>query len=400
MILLIVALLLASADGALAASPAGQAEGLYQERCASCHGARRYGGYAPPLIPQTLARKDDAALSQAIRAGLPNTQMGGFGHEVGEEQARSLVDLLREPVGEIRWSAADVAASRSVLPRSAPKLGPEIVRARLILVVERGSGSVSVLDGDSLRELDRFPVGALHGGIKFDRRLRRAYAATRDGTLVEYDLVRGGLAARVKVGVNTRNIAVAPDGSLVAAANQLPAGLVLLDGSLGAPSLVPLPAQPSAVYAVPGRPRFVVGLRGLAQLLLVEYADRSVQRLEVPEPFEDFVFVPGTRQVVASARAGSRLLLYDLESRRVLGALAVEGLPHLFSACFFERHGVPLAAFNHVGVPRLRSCGSCRCSGPASSRAPIPEAPTSGWTPTPRRSSCWTSRASTSWRLR
>ena len=33
-------------------------------------------------------------------------------------------------------------------------------------------GNVAVLDGDTMRELDRFHVGMVHGGPKFDRAYR------------------------------------------------------------------------------------------------------------------------------------------------------------------------------------------------------------------------------------
>jgi hypothetical protein len=46
-------------------------------------------------------------------------------------------------------------------------------------------------------------------------------------------------------------------------------------------------------------------------------------------------------------------VLWDLERGAEVGSLATQGLPHLFSACFFERDGVPHAAFNHMGVARL-----------------------------------------------
>ena len=117
----------------------------------------------------------------------------------------------------------------------------------LILVVERGSGSVSVLDGSNLRELDRFAVGRVHGGIKFDRGFHQALVATRDGTLVDYDLDRGAVRTRVKVGVNTRNIAISGDGKYVAAANQLPQGLVVLDGRLHPLATLPLLAAVVAI---------------------------------------------------------------------------------------------------------------------------------------------------------
>jgi DNA-binding beta-propeller fold protein YncE len=157
----------------------------------------------------------------------------------------------------------------------------------------------------------------------------------------------------VKVGVNTRNIAVSPNGDFIAAANQLPVGLVVLDGHLHPLKVFPLEGQPSAVYYLPGGDRFVLTLRHAPLLYSVQTSDLSVRTVDLPEPFEDFTFVPGKTQLVASSRGGSRLLLYDYANERVLATLPTVGLPHLFSACFFMRDGVLFAAFNHMGVPRL-----------------------------------------------
>ncbi|MCP4039486.1 MAG: cytochrome C oxidase Cbb3, partial [bacterium] len=131
----------------------------YAEHCAECHGVRRYGGYAPPLIPATLSRKQDEVLVRGILEGLPSTQMPAFGEKLDEGQVRAIVELLRESPGDVTWSLADVAASRLEERGGVARLAPEIRRENLVLVVERGSGSVVVLDGDDMRELDRFPVG-------------------------------------------------------------------------------------------------------------------------------------------------------------------------------------------------------------------------------------------------
>jgi mono/diheme cytochrome c family protein len=329
---------------------------LYRERCASCHGERRYGGYAPPLIPETLKRKDDETLVRTVLKGLPNTQMPSFEGQLGETEARALVALLRDPVGEIQWQKSDIAASRVEETGSGRTIAPEVSRDNLVLVVERGSGSVVILDGDSMKELDRFQVGRIHGGIKFDRGLHKALAVTRDGTLVDYDLDHGRVRARVKVGVNTRNVAVSTRGDFIAAANLLPQGVVVLDAALRPLAALPLPGQPSAVYQLPGQDRFMLTLRDQPHLYTLDYPALSLQKVELPEAFEDFVFVPGKPQLVASSRKGSRLLLYDYDQHRILGSLPTEGLPHLFSASFFN-HGPGTgslhAAFNHMGVPRL-----------------------------------------------
>jgi len=339
------------AAGAPALVP--DARGLYAEHCGSCHGARRYGGYGPPLIPQTLERKTDDALAAAIREGLPNTQMAAFGDKLSPDQVRALVALLREPVGEITWSLADVAASREAIASERAAIPAGVDRENLTLVVERGTGSVVVLDGDSLTELDRYPVGLVHGGLKFDRALRQVFAATRDGTVVAYDLVRGAPRTRVKAAINTRNIAVSPDGDFVAAANQLPPGLVVFDGQLRPLAAFDLAGQPSGVYYVPDGGRFVAATRDAPLLTFIDLPGLGVRTRKLPEPFEDFVFVPGRSQLVASSRGGNQLLLYDYAAERVIATLPTQGLPHLFSACFFSRDGALYAAFNHVGSPRL-----------------------------------------------
>jgi hypothetical protein len=204
-----------------------------------------------------------------------------------------------------------------------------------------------------MRELDRYPVGRIHGGIKFDRGLHRALAATRDGTLVDYDLDRGIVRARIKVGVNTRNIAVSPDGNFIAAANQLPQSLVVLDGEMRALAEFSLPGQPSAVFQIPGSQRFLLTLRDLPHLYFVRYPEMKLTQVQLPEPFEDFVFVPGSSRLIASSRKGGQLVLYDYESNRVEASISTDGLPHLFSASFFTRMGALHVALNHMGAPRL-----------------------------------------------
>ncbi|MCP4007699.1 MAG: hypothetical protein GY725_26250 [bacterium] len=337
---------------ALAGGAAPDTAEVYAANCASCHGVRRYGDYAPPLIPSTLKRKSDERLLKAILEGLPATQMPPFGQLIDEETARKLVTWMRQPVGKIHWDVADVASNRIAFPPGEKRLPTSLAREHVMLVVERGSGNISVLDR-KLDEVDRFPVGRVHGGPKFDLDFRRIWATTRDGTLVVYDLERGGLRAKAKVGVNTRNVAVSPDGALVAAANLLPPGVMLLDADLNPLHRLALDGQTSGIYALPHSDRFILSLRDRPTLIEIPYAKPSLIETALPEPFEDFTLVPGRNQLLASSREGQRIMLWDLKQRRVVSALDTEALPHLFSACFFERDGRLHAALNHMGVPRM-----------------------------------------------
>ena len=329
------------------------AEAVFLAHCASCHGAVRYGGFAPPLIPQALKRKSPEQLEQIIRDGLPQTQMQPFGKILSASEIRSVAGLLKAPVGKITWSDDQIRASRQEPPPRQKNWQPPTHRESLILVVERGTSSVSVLDGRSMKELDRYQVGRVHGGLKFDHDFLYAFAATRDGTVARYDLMSGEVRAMVKVAVNTRNMALSPDSRWVAAVNQLPRTLVVLDGDLRHRKTIGLKGEPSGVYDLPGENAFVLGLRDQPHLIMVPYPDLSPRTVSLPLPFEDFVFVPGTTRILASARKGKSILLYDWKSGKILNRLQTTGLPHLFSAAFFLRDNQPHAALNHIGIPRL-----------------------------------------------
>ena len=72
--------------------------------------------------------------------------------------------------------------------------------------------------------------------VKLDGRF--VYLASRDGWITKYDLYGLRPVAEVRAGINTRNLAVSGDGSVVAVANYLPATLVVLDAhDLGAACL-------------------------------------------------------------------------------------------------------------------------------------------------------------------
>lgn len=326
---------------------------LYAEQCSTCHGAKRYGGYAPPLIADALRHKKDDDLFAAILHGLPSTQMPAFADKISDEQARALLSWFRTPVAEIVWNTQDIAASRIVFKDQKRTMPLFARRKDLTLVVERGTNRVAVLAGSALREMDRYPSGLIHGGIKFDHRYRSALTTTRDGTVVKYDLRRGTLAAQVKAGINTRNLAISPDGNFIAVANQTPQTLVILDANLKPLASFALAGQPSAVYLLPRENSFILTLRDQPLFYLLSYPSLKLEEVSVPEPFEDISFVPQSSQLVASARGGRALHLYDWKTRNVLVTLATEALPHLFSTCFFERDGEIFAAFNHIGVPKL-----------------------------------------------
>ena len=69
---------------------------LLKHDCGSCHGLTMKGGLGPPLLPDTLTGKDDQELARIILDGVPGKPMPPWRFELQPEEARWLVDRLRE----------------------------------------------------------------------------------------------------------------------------------------------------------------------------------------------------------------------------------------------------------------------------------------------------------------
>lgn len=215
---LLAAALLSAAALAQAADPAA----LFQQHCASCHGADRLGITGPALLPESLERLKKPEAIKTIRDGRAATQMRGFADRLQIADIEALAGWLYTPVEPApRWTEADTAASRVV--HFAPGSLPDTPQFKadplnLFVVVEAGNSTVSILDGDRFERLERFPSKfALHGGPKFTPDGRYVFFASRDGWVSKYDLYNLKTVAEIRVGLNTRNVAVSADGRFVAA---------------------------------------------------------------------------------------------------------------------------------------------------------------------------------------
>lgn len=91
------ALLLASFASAASAAPLRDAAVVYEQMCASCHGADLRGGKGGALLVDTLKHgNDDAAIERGIREGFPRSGMPGFGKVLQEGEIRALAVFMRE----------------------------------------------------------------------------------------------------------------------------------------------------------------------------------------------------------------------------------------------------------------------------------------------------------------
>ncbi len=355
---------------------AGTAE-TYQQYCGECHGADRLGAMGPALLPENLGRlrKDKAA--KTIADGRPAIQMPAFGEILNEAQIKGLVDMIYTPLPKMpTWTVADMNASHIMhndpagLPKTPQHKSDPL---NLFTVVETGDHHVTILDGDTFTPLWRFKSRfALHGGAKYSPDGRFVYFASRDGWVSKYDLYSFKPIAEIRVGINTRNIAVSSDGKWVLAGNYLPHSLVVLNAYDLTPFKVIIAddgkgntSRISAVYNAPPRNSFIVALKDFKEIwelsydpnaapvygglvhnyrpgqvegVIVEEQPFARRRIELEDYLDDFFFNQRYSAVIGASRNGKGAV-YNLDVRRKIADLDLDGMPHLGSGIIWQYKG-------------------------------------------------------------
>lgn len=362
-------------------APADDAERLYREHCASCHGADRLGGMGPALLPENLGRLKKADALAVIRDGRPATQMPAFAGKLKDEEIARLAELVYRPLPVVpRWDLAEIRASHVMQVKPGEQLADKPVfkadPLNLFIVVELGDHHATLLDGDRFEPILRFPTRfALHGGPKYSPDGRYVYFASRDGWISKFDIWNLKYIAEVRAGINTRNLAVSSDGKYVLVGNYLPHTLVVLD----ARDLAPLKvitvkddkgqtSRVSAVYDAGPRKSFIAALKDIPEVWEIPYdpdhepiypgyvhdyrmgeaialkGPFPVRRIKLDDYLDDFFFDPPYYNLIGAAREAKNGQVVNLLVGRKIADVELPGLPHLGSGISWEYRGTPVLA--------------------------------------------------------
>lgn len=360
---------------------------LYATHCGECHGADRLGGEGPALLPENLKRLKKDKARKVTAEGRIATQMPGFSGKLSPDQIAALTELIYTSLPHLpQWGRTEIAASHIVYNAVAGLPDEPVHKAdplNLFTVVETGDHHVTILDGDSFEPLWRFPSRfALHGGAKYSPDGRFVYLGSRDGWVSKYDLYSFKPVAEIRAGINTRNIAVSSDGKWVMVGNYLPHSLVVLnaadlslfrvisvDNGKGESSRV------SAVYDAAPRKSFIAALKDFKEVwelaydphaapvygnfvhsyrsgqeegIVVEEQPFARRRIKLEDYLDDFFFDPAYAEVIGASRGGTGGAIYNLDVRRKISDLELEGMPHLGSGIYWQRGGREVMATPHL----------------------------------------------------
>jgi mono/diheme cytochrome c family protein/DNA-binding beta-propeller fold protein YncE len=356
----------------------------YATHCAACHGADRLGGTGPALLPENLERLRKPAATDTIRNGRLATQMPAFGDRLSVAEIDALVAHVYTPPKESPvWREAEIRSTRVVYHREGtlpdkPQFAADPLN--LFVVVESGDHHASILDGDKMERIARFPTRyALHGGPKFTPEGRYVFFASRDGWVAKYDLWNLVTVAEVRAGINTRNIAVSGDGKWVIAGNYLPHTLVVLDArDLSLVKVIPVvdrkgaSSRVSAVYDAAPRKSFVVALKDVPEVWELTYDPNAppvfegyvhdyrmgegvaekgpfpVRRIVLDDVLDDFFFDQKYDHLIGAAREAGKGQVVNLNVRRRIATVDLPGLPHLGSGITWDWNGRPVLATTNL----------------------------------------------------
>lgn len=338
---------------------------LYKNKCSSCHGNNRLGISAPPLLPQSYKRLNQKKIIKIITEGRESTQMPAFKNELTVDEIIKVSEyILKAPKVIPTWTIKQIEKTRKVKNKKyKSKLTKNIDPLNLFTVVEIADHAISILDGDSFKVLKRLKTKpGVHGGAKYSPTGRYMYLSSRDGWVEKFDMHAMRSLGVVRVGINTRNIAVSADGKYIAAANYMPENVVILNAQTLKPIQViqtkdkkGKSSRAAAIYTAAPRGSFILSLKDIPEVWEIHYSKPEypvheglihdyridsgegdistdkfpIRRIYLSEIIENFYFDKDYTHLIGTAHKGTKGQVVNLDVRQKIASLDIQGMPHL-----------------------------------------------------------------------
>jgi YVTN family beta-propeller protein len=351
-------------------------EDAFRDSCSGCHGPSREGATGPALIPGRLQAGDDYYFD-VVKNGKPGTVMPAWGQAgLSDEEIWALVGYIHsEPDAEaIKWEMDEIAASRTVLVDEttlpdAPTHDGDL--GNLMLVTEREAESIAVFDGDSHRLLGQIAASYRAHGYAFDPTSDRwAYNVGRDGWLFKIDLYTLQAVAKVRVGLDSRGLAISDDGQYTIVGNYIPNSAVILN----AKTLEPLKVittegnNPQGEFVQsrvcitsdvsPDKvgPYFILALKEAGQMWRIDWSqpDFPIAKVEgVGNILHDGFLSPDNTRFYIASQKDNWMAVIDVANWKLVDKISTGQTPHPGSGAAWEANGTVYGATVHAGEGKI-----------------------------------------------
>ncbi len=213
----------------------------------------------------------------------------------------------------------------------------------LMIVIEREAGSIAVIDGSTHKLLKHIEgIGVRPHVISFSSDGRWGYITSRDGWVNKIDLYSLQIVRRIRVGFDTRGIAVSGDNKYVIVGNYVPNTAVILD----AQTLKPLKviktfgvdpdgeAVESRVAAVLDSPLgyFIIALKEAGQVWVIDYRKPNFPIVATIENagriLHDAFLTPDGRYFMVASQKDNVMSVVDLKRLKLHVKIRSGAKPH------------------------------------------------------------------------
>ena len=364
-----------------------QANRIYFERCAGCHGVLRKGATGKPLTPDITKKRGFEYLRDFITygspAGMPN--WGTSGDLKPQEIDLMARYLLNDPAQPPEFGLQEMKATWKVLvpvnKRPTKKMN-KLDIDNLFSVTLRDAGEVGLIDGNSKKIEYVIKTGYAVHISRMSSSGRYLYTIGRDAKVDLIDLWMDPpqTVAELKIGTEARSVESSKfkgyEDTYAIAGAYWPPQYVIMNGVTLEPLKVvstrgmtedteeyhPEP-RVASIVASHYHPEFVVNVKETGHILLVNYSDiKNLKTTDIPaERFlHDGGFDRTGRYFLVAANARNRIAIVDTKEDKLVGVIDSKGkTPHPGRGANFihPKYG-PVWATSHLGSEDISIIGT------------------------------------------
>ncbi len=370
----------------LTAEQFGQANKLYFERCAGCHGVLRKGATGKPLTPDITkelgAEYIKSFITYGSPAGMPNWGTSGDLTE-GEVELMTAY-LLNDPATPPEWGMEAMEGSwKVVVPvdKRPKKQANKLDLDNLFSVTLRDAGQVALIDGKSKKIVSVIDTGYAVHISRVSASGRYLYVIGRDAKINLIDLYMDPpqTVAEIKVGLEARSVETSKfkgwEDKYAIAGSYWPPQYVIMDGDTLKPQKVvstrgmtvdtqeyhPEP-RVAAIVASHYRPEFIVNVKETGKVLMVDYSDLKnlkVTTIGAERFLHDGGFDSTGRYFLVAANARNTIAVVDTKEDKLTALIETGATPHPGrGANFVHPKFGPVWATSHLGDETIALIGT------------------------------------------
>ncbi|MDH3230698.1 MAG: nitrite reductase [Alphaproteobacteria bacterium] len=371
---------------ALTAEQFNQANRIYFERCAGCHGVLRKGATGKPLTTELTRELGGeyikAFITYGSPAGMPNWGTSGDLSEAEIELMTAY--LLNDPATPPEWGMKEMEASWKVIvpvDKRPKKQANKLDLDNLFSVTLRDAGQVALIDGKSKKIVTIVDTGYAVHISRVSASGRYVYVIGRDAKINLIDLFMDPpqTVAEIKVGMEARSVETSKfkgwEDKYAIAGSYWPPQYVIMDGDSLKPRKVvstrgmtvdtqeyhPEP-RVAAIVASHYRPEFIVNVKETGHVLMVDYSDLKnlkVTDIEADRFLHDGGFDSSGRYFLVAANARNKVAVVDTQENKLVALIETGTTPHPGrGANFVHPEFGPVWATSHLGDETIALIGT------------------------------------------